>query len=112
MPSCEPPGRAGKEAALPGPRVEQRGDIVDTVTGSHYDADNDIEVTKTFYWSGKGAPKALPFPAAAPGEVPLTRAFAATDDDRVGGTVVDRQTRTGNAVLWTCASKQAYTPQG
>ncbi|MFJ4775811.1 hypothetical protein [Streptomyces sp. NPDC088762] len=63
------------------------------------------------YWSGTGALKALPFPAAAPGEVPLTRAFAATDDDRVGGTVVDRETRASSAVIWTCASKQAYTPQ-
>ncbi|MFG2875339.1 hypothetical protein ACGFYU_10075 [Streptomyces sp. NPDC048337] len=63
------------------------------------------------YWSGKGAPQVLPAPAGAPGAVPLTRAFAATDDDRVGGTVNDRETRAGSAVIWTCASRQAYVPQ-
>lgn len=63
------------------------------------------------YWPGEGAPLALPFPAGTPG-VPLSRAFAATDDDRVGGTVVDRDTGASSAVVWTCASKQAYAPQG
>ncbi|MFD3696253.1 hypothetical protein ACFWUZ_08825 [Streptomyces sp. NPDC058646] len=63
------------------------------------------------YWPGKGAPLALPFPAGAPGDVPLSRAFAATDDDRVGGTVIDRETRASSAVIWTCASKQAQAPQ-
>lgn len=63
------------------------------------------------YWPGKGGPKALPFPAGAPGAVPLSRAFAATDDDRVGGTVIDRETGASDAVIWTCASKQAYLPQ-
>ncbi|MFD9407553.1 hypothetical protein ACFWBN_11125 [Streptomyces sp. NPDC059989] len=62
------------------------------------------------YWPGTGAPLALPFPAGAPGGVPLSRAFAATDDDRVGGTVIDRETRAGSAVIWTCASGQAYAP--
>ncbi|MFI8500380.1 hypothetical protein ACIGFK_18015 [Streptomyces sp. NPDC085524] len=64
------------------------------------------------YWPGKGAPLALPAPAGAPGDVPLTRAFAATDDDRVGGSVTDRNTREGSAVIWNCASGQAYAPQG
>ncbi|MFG2981918.1 hypothetical protein ACGFYQ_11790 [Streptomyces sp. NPDC048258] len=63
------------------------------------------------YWPGTGAPLALPFPAGGPGAVPLSRAFAATDDDRVGGTVVDRDTQASSAVIWTCASKQAYTPK-
>ncbi|MFE2164282.1 hypothetical protein ACFXB3_04330 [Streptomyces sp. NPDC059447] len=63
------------------------------------------------YWPGKGAPLALPAPAGAPGDVPLTRAFAATDDDRVGGGVVDRNTRAGSAVIWNCASRQAYAPR-
>ncbi|MEU6213893.1 hypothetical protein ABZ891_28855, partial [Streptomyces sp. NPDC047023] len=62
------------------------------------------------HWSGTGTPKVLPAPAGAPDAVPLTRAFAAADDDRVGGSVEDRETRAGGAVLWTCASKQAYTP--
>uniref|UniRef100_A0AAU2JZD6 Uncharacterized protein n=1 Tax=Streptomyces sp. NBC_00049 TaxID=2903617 RepID=A0AAU2JZD6_9ACTN len=62
------------------------------------------------YWPGKGALLALPFPAGAPGAVPLTRAFAASDDDRVGGTLSDRETGAGSAVIWTCASKQAYKP--
>lgn len=53
----------------------------------------------------------LPFPAGTPG-VPLSRAFAATDDDRVGGMITDRETRDSKAVVWTCASKQAYAPQG
>ncbi|MCX4539737.1 hypothetical protein [Streptomyces sp. NBC_01565] len=210
--------------AIPGSKVvslngiNKRGDIVGTVTGSYFDADNDIEVTKTFpvvwpagggyppyslkvwngyhraystvgrdiddrgrvvgledyyyrndplltpavwqkpydalptdpgrvkgyhdlefngsspttnvavgtattfeeswpsrfqavYWPGKGAPLALPFPAGTPG-TPLSRAFAAGDDDRVGGTLLDRETRQGSAVIWTCASKQAYAPQG
>ncbi|MFE9932984.1 hypothetical protein [Streptomyces sp. NPDC005533] len=63
------------------------------------------------YWPGKGAPLALPFPAGAPGAVPRTRAFAATDDDRVGGTVEDRESGAGGAVIWTCASRQAYAPK-
>ncbi|MET9609789.1 hypothetical protein ABZZ17_32790 [Streptomyces sp. NPDC006512] len=29
------------------------------------------------------------------------------DGDRVGGTVLDREARAGNAVVWTCAGKQA-----
>ncbi|MFF1337680.1 hypothetical protein ACFVYT_07135 [Streptomyces sp. NPDC058290] len=63
------------------------------------------------YWPGQGTPKALPFPAGAPGAKPLSRAFAATDDDRVGGSLSDRESGTGSAVVWTCASKQAYVPQ-
>ncbi|MEU6314387.1 hypothetical protein [Streptomyces sp. NPDC047014] len=67
---------------------------------------------RAVHWSGAGAPRVLPAPAVAPGAVPLTRAFAAADDDRVGGTVTDRQSQASDAVLWTCASKQAYTPEG
>ncbi|QTI49855.1 hypothetical protein [Streptomyces nojiriensis] len=63
------------------------------------------------YWPGKGEPLVLPFPAGTPG-VPLSRAFAATDDDRVAGMITDRETRDGKAVVWTCASKQAYAPKG
>ncbi|MGW6869820.1 hypothetical protein ACWGHM_03400 [Streptomyces sp. NPDC054904] len=59
------------------------------------------------YWTGKGAPLALPHPAGSTQNT-LSRAFAATDDDRVGGTIVDRETRENHAVVWTCASKQAY----
>ncbi|MET9885532.1 hypothetical protein ABZZ20_20830 [Streptomyces sp. NPDC006430] len=65
---------------------------------------------RAVYWSGKGAPLALPFPAGTAGEQ-LSRAFAATDDDRVGGALVDREIRASSAVIWTCASKQAYAPQ-
>ncbi|MGW6409191.1 hypothetical protein ACWF95_18720 [Streptomyces vinaceus] len=39
-------------------------------------------------------------------------AYAASDDDRVGGTFYDWATMKGTAVVWTCASKQAYAPQG
>ncbi|WP_458639695.1 hypothetical protein [Streptomyces sp. NC-S4] len=63
------------------------------------------------YWPGKGEPLVLPFPAGTPG-VPLSRAFAATDDDRVAGMMTDRETRESKAVVWTCASKQAYAPKG
>ncbi|MFF2787333.1 hypothetical protein ACFVT6_11280 [Streptomyces sp. NPDC058049] len=63
------------------------------------------------YWPGKGEPLVLPLPAGTPG-VPLSRAFAATDDDRVAGMVIDRETRESKAVIWTCASKQAYAPKG
>lgn len=63
------------------------------------------------YWPGKGALLALPHPAGSTGST-LSRAFAASDDDRVGGTILDRETRAGSAVVWTCASKQAYAPQG
>ncbi|MGW9374580.1 hypothetical protein ACWGVR_31755 [Streptomyces xanthophaeus] len=59
------------------------------------------------YWPGKGPLLALPHPEGSTRDT-LSRAFAATDDDRVAGTVVDRETRASSAVIWTCASKQAY----
>ncbi|MFD9516007.1 hypothetical protein [Streptomyces sp. NPDC059979] len=62
------------------------------------------------YWTGKGAPLALPHPTGSTGDT-LSRAFAATDDDRVGGAVVDRNTQASTAVIWNCASKQAYAPR-
>ncbi len=62
------------------------------------------------YWPGTGAPLALPHPA---GTSPDSRssAFAASDDDRVGGTFYDWGAMKGSAVVWNCASKQAYAPQ-
>ncbi|WP_328764609.1 MULTISPECIES: hypothetical protein [unclassified Streptomyces] len=62
------------------------------------------------YWAGSGAPKALPHPA---GTSPDSRseAFAASDDDRVGGSFYDWGTMTSSAVVWTCASRQAYAPK-
>ncbi|MGW7454742.1 hypothetical protein [Streptomyces sp. NPDC054787] len=62
------------------------------------------------YWPGKGAPLALPHPAGSTADT-LSRAFAATDDDRVGGALVDRNTQASTPVIWNCASKQAYAPQ-
>lgn len=63
------------------------------------------------YWPGTGAPLALPHPAGT-GPDSRSSAYAASDDDRVGGTFYDWDTMKGTAVVWTCASKQAYAPQG
>ncbi|MFJ5633629.1 hypothetical protein ACIQF5_13335 [Streptomyces goshikiensis] len=62
------------------------------------------------YWPGKGSPLALPHPAGAAPDS-RSEAFAASDDDRVGGTFYDWNTMTSSAVVWTCASGQAYAPK-
>lgn len=62
------------------------------------------------YWPGTGAPLVLPNPAGASADV-NTEAWAASDDDRVGGTFRDLATGADSATIWTCASKQAYAPQ-
>ncbi|MBT2448742.1 hypothetical protein J7F03_16915 [Streptomyces sp. ISL-43] len=61
------------------------------------------------YWPGTGAPLALPNPAGASTDV-NTEALAVSDDDRVGGAFRDLATGANAAVIWTCASKQAYAP--
>ncbi|MBT2470409.1 hypothetical protein J7E97_21670 [Streptomyces sp. ISL-66] len=63
------------------------------------------------YWPGTGAPLVLPNPAGASTDV-NTEAHAVSDDDRVGGAFRDLATGMNSAVIWTCASKQAYAPQG
>ncbi|WP_284581551.1 hypothetical protein [Streptomyces sp. 2P-4] len=58
------------------------------------------------YWPGTGPVLALPG-----GSGPRRGAAqAVTDDDRVGGTVLDEH-GLGTPTVWTCASKQAYQPQ-
>ncbi|MGW4686545.1 hypothetical protein ACWEPM_16820 [Streptomyces sp. NPDC004244] len=57
------------------------------------------------YWPGKGPVLALPG-----GSGPRRgSAHAVTDDDRVGGSVLD-ENGLGRATVWTCASKQAFLP--
>ncbi|MEU7551424.1 hypothetical protein AB0B01_03505 [Streptomyces sp. NPDC044571] len=64
------------------------------------------------YWPGTGAraPMALPHPAGASPDSGSST-FAASDDDRVGGTFYDWETMKSSAVVWSCASKQAYVPK-
>ncbi|MGW6685139.1 hypothetical protein [Streptomyces sp. NPDC054961] len=61
------------------------------------------------YWPGTGTPLVLPNPAGASTDV-NTEARTASDDDRVGGSFRDLATGVNSAVIWTCASKQAYAP--
>ncbi|MFD5142199.1 hypothetical protein [Streptomyces sp. NPDC058401] len=61
------------------------------------------------YWPGTGTPLVLPNPAGASADV-NTEAHAVSDDDRVGGSFRDLLTLTDSAMIWTCASKQAYAP--
>ncbi|MFE4257532.1 hypothetical protein [Streptomyces sp. NPDC056883] len=63
------------------------------------------------YWPGTGAPLVLPNPAGVGADV-NTEARTVSDDDRVGGSFRDLLTLTDSATIWTCASKQAYLPQG
>ncbi|MGP3689852.1 hypothetical protein ACTVZO_35020 [Streptomyces sp. IBSNAI002] len=63
------------------------------------------------YWPGAGATKALPHPAGATPDA-RSEAFAVSDDDRVGGSYWGWDGVGSGAVIWTCASRQAYTPQG
>ncbi|MFI5859905.1 hypothetical protein [Streptomyces sp. NPDC051546] len=62
------------------------------------------------YWPGTGSPLVLPNPAGASADV-NTEARAVSDDDRVGGSFRDLLTLTDSAMIWTCASKQAYAPE-
>lgn len=62
------------------------------------------------YWPGSGTPLLLPDPAGASSDV-NTEAHAVSDDDRVGGSFRDLTAGTSSAVVWTCASKQAYAPK-
>ncbi|MFD5142547.1 hypothetical protein [Streptomyces sp. NPDC058401] len=55
------------------------------------------------YLAGNGPVRVLPGLTPAGYSV----AFAASDDDRVGGTALDAQNRP-QPVIWTCASRQAY----
>ncbi|CAM5654476.1 hypothetical protein SAVIM338S_06611 [Streptomyces avidinii] len=61
------------------------------------------------YWPGTGTPLVLPNPAGASDDV-NTEAHAVSDDDRVGGAFRDLATGVDSAVIWTCASEQAYAP--
>lgn len=63
------------------------------------------------YWPGTGPAKALPHPAGATPD-DRSEAFAVADDDRVGGSYWAWDGVGSGAVIWTCASGQAYTPQG
>ncbi|MBT2406468.1 MULTISPECIES: hypothetical protein [unclassified Streptomyces] len=58
------------------------------------------------FWKGSGDVLALPRLAANK----ATSAAAVSDDDRVGGSAVNAKGKT-RAVVWKCASKQAYLPQ-
>ncbi|MFD7258586.1 hypothetical protein [Streptomyces sp. NPDC059874] len=62
------------------------------------------------YWPGRGPALALPHPAGASKDS-RSEASTASDDDRVGGHFLDWNTGVSNAVIWTCASRQAYVPQ-
>ncbi|MER7734767.1 hypothetical protein ABTX80_28120 [Streptomyces erythrochromogenes] len=63
--------------------------------------------TQPAYWPGQGPVLALPG-----GNGPRRgSAHAVTDDDRVGGALLDAN-GLGSPTVWTCASKQAYRPQG
>ncbi|MFJ7158191.1 hypothetical protein ACIQUQ_25090 [Streptomyces sp. NPDC101118] len=60
---------------------------------------------KPQYWPGSGPMLTLPLPNADATGL----AKAVSDDDRVGGTVIDYDHLVGeSAAVWTCASKQAY----
>ncbi|OEJ34825.1 hypothetical protein [Streptomyces subrutilus] len=62
------------------------------------------------YWAGTGAAKALPHPAGGTQDA-RSEAFAVSDDDRVGGSYWGWDGVGSGAVIWTCAGRQAYTPQ-
>lgn len=66
--------------------------------------------TQAAYWPGAGPVKALPHPAGATPDA-RSQALAVSDDDRVGGSYWGWDGIGSGAVIWTCASKQAYTPQ-
>ncbi|MCB5164220.1 hypothetical protein LG634_05130 [Streptomyces bambusae] len=57
------------------------------------------------YWPGSGPMLGLPRPAATG----ASGAEAVSDSDRVGGYAVNAK-GVRKAVVWTCASKQAYLP--
>ncbi|MFF3014748.1 hypothetical protein [Streptomyces sp. NPDC057939] len=62
--------------------------------------------TQPAYWPGKGPVLTLPG-----GDGPRRgSAKTVTDDDRVGGTLLDAN-GLGSPTVWTCASKQAHLPQ-
>ncbi|MCB5180459.1 hypothetical protein [Streptomyces antimicrobicus] len=63
---------------------------------------------QALYWPGSGPLLALP----RPGTDWRSWAHAVSDDDRVGGEMVDNSTLKVTAVIWTCASKQAFLPGG
>ncbi|MFD3937160.1 hypothetical protein ACFWSF_15700 [Streptomyces sp. NPDC058611] len=67
--------------------------------------------TQAAYWPGKGPVLALPYPAGGSGDT-LGAALTVSDDDRVGGSYRNWSGGGFGAVIWTCASKQAYLPQG
>ncbi|MEU8777572.1 hypothetical protein [Streptomyces sp. NPDC048606] len=69
------------------------------------------QYTQAALWSGKGAPLALPHPAGAD-RYARSSARTVSDDDRVGGTYWDMSTVSGGPLVWNCASRQAYAPQG
>ncbi|RSS83293.1 hypothetical protein [Streptomyces sp. WAC06614] len=62
---------------------------------------------QALYWPGSGPLLALP----RPGTDWRSWAHAVSDDDRVGGEMVDNSTLRVTPVIWTCASKQAFLPK-
>lgn len=54
---------------------------------------------------------ALPYPVGGPCDS-RAEALAVSDDDRVGGSYEDWTGGGFGAVILTCASRQAYLPQG
>lgn len=66
--------------------------------------------TQAAYWPGTGPAKALPFPAGATQDA-RSEALAVADDDRVGGSYRAWDGVGSGAVVWSCASGQAYVPQ-
>ncbi|QES46855.1 hypothetical protein DEJ50_02265 [Streptomyces venezuelae] len=67
---------------------------------------DDLQLTEqAVLWPGSGPVLALPRLAAGK----ASEGVAVSDDDRVGGSAVNANGKT-RAVIWKCASAQAYTP--
>jgi hypothetical protein len=77
-----------------------------TVGVARFHPDSPTLPDQAVLWKGSGDVLALPRLAANK----ETSAAAVSDDDRVGGAAVNASGKT-RAVVWTCASKQAYLPQ-
>jgi uncharacterized membrane protein len=73
---------------------------------ARFHPDEPAQPDQAVLWKGSGDILALPRLAAGK----ATAAAAVNDEDRVGGSAVNATGKT-RAVVWTCASKQAYLPQ-
>ncbi|MDJ0385178.1 hypothetical protein [Streptomyces sp. G-G2] len=77
-----------------------------TVGTARFHPDSPTLPDQALFWKGSGDVLALPRVAAGK----ETSAVTASDDDRAGGSGVNAK-GVRKAVVWICASKQAYLPK-